>query len=108
MEFRRVLFRSAAGLNRNYLVPSFRTCAGPAACPPQHDSSFTFESAVLKTPASRFLRSGKTAFTLELKGVRDAAGNLVSGAQFTVVLATGQITVPGIGTFPPGAIPDTR
>ena len=28
--------------------------------------------------------------------------------QFTVVLATGQITVPGIGTFPPGAIPDTR
>ncbi len=98
----------AGGLNRNYLVPSFRSCAGPAACPPQHDSSFTFESAVLKTPVSRFLRSGKTAFILDLKGVRDAAGNLVSGVQLTVVLATGQITVPGIGTFPPGAIPDTR
>ena len=96
------------GGNKNYLVPSFQSCAGPSVCPPEHDSSFSFDTAVLKTPASRFLRSRKTAFTLELKGVRDAAGNLVSGAQFTVVLATGQITVPGVGTFPPGAIPDTR
>jgi hypothetical protein len=96
------------GVNRNYLVPSFQNCAGPSVCPPQHDSSFTFDSAVLKTPVSRFLRSRKTAFTLELRGVRDAAGNLVSGAQFTVVLATGQVTVPGVGTFPEGALPDTR
>ena len=100
---------SAGGLNRTYLVPSFRTCPGPQTCfPPAHDSSFTFESAVLKTPVSRFLRSRKTAFILELKGVRDAAGNLASGVQLTIVLTTGQITVPGIGTFPPGAIPDTR
>jgi len=100
---------SAGGLNRTYLVPSFRTCPGPQTCfPPAHDSTFTFESAVLKTPVSRFLRSRKTAFILEVKGVRDAAGNLASGVQFTVVVATGQITVPGIGTFPSGTIPDTR
>jgi len=100
---------SAGGLNRTYLVPSFRTCSGPQTCfPPVLDSTFTFESAVLKTPVSRFLRSRKTAFILELKGVRDAAGNLASGVQFTAVLATGQVTVPGIGTFPPGALPDVR
>jgi len=100
---------AAAGFNRNFLVPSFQSCTGPQTCfPPRHDSSFTFGSAVLKTPVSRFLRSRKTAFILELKGVRDAAGNLASGVQFTVVLATGQVTVPGIGTFPPGALPDVR
>ena len=100
---------AAAGFNRNFLVPSFQSCTGPQTCfPPRHDSSFTFGSAVLKTPVSRFLRSRKTAFILELKGVRDAAGNLASGVQLTIVLTTGQITVPGIGTFPPGAIPDTR
>src|SRR2546427_5227302 len=91
---------AAAGFNRNFLVPSFQSCTGPQTCfPPRHGSSFTFGSAVLKTPVSRFLRSRKTAFILELKGVRDAAANLPAGVRLPSCSPPGQATGPATGPF---------
>jgi hypothetical protein len=103
---------AAAGFNRTYLVPSYRACPGPATCnPPVLDSSYRFESALLKNSNTRFLVPNKIAFTLELRGVKDAAGNLVTtdpndpSDDFRIVSSPGRLTLAGQGTFPEGAIP---
>jgi hypothetical protein len=101
-------------MNRNFLVPAFRRCPGPASCfPPVRESAYTFDTAVLRTPSGRFISGGKVALLVELKGVRDATGALVSTNasdprdDFKVILAAGQVTVPGVGTLPTNALPDT-
>ena len=105
-----------------YLVPAYEACPRgatttttlnppPPCVPATLESSFTFDSAVLKSPGLRYLAVGKTAFVLVLKGVRDGAGNLVTtdpsdpADDFMVVTTPGQITLAFLNeTAPPGAL----
>jgi hypothetical protein len=99
---------AAAGGNVVFLVRAFRPCPGPAICTAAPDSSFTFDTAVLKTSRARYTKGGKVAVTVEIKGVRDAGGALVTtdandpSDDFRLVIPESQVTVPGIGTLPPG------
>ena len=105
-----------AGFNVNYLVPGFKGCEGNAAvCAIEPSSSFTFETAILKSPRGRYsIREGKPTIFIILKGVRDASGNLVTtdpandADDFVLVLPTGRTIVPSIGTIADGSIPAQR
>jgi hypothetical protein len=89
----------AAQYGRVYLVPALKQCPTAATCPREFESSFTFDSIVLRSPATRYLPAGKPALFLEVHGVRDAAGTLANGTLVVRVLS-GRVSVPGIGTFP--------
>jgi len=94
----------AGGMNRVYLVPALKQCAGPATCfPRQLESSYTFDSIVLLTPATKYAPAGKPSFVLDVRGVKNASGALVDG-NVTLHVLTGRISVPGIGTFPDDAV----
>jgi len=93
---------AAGGYNRVYLVPALTPCPTAATCARELESSFTFDSIVLRSPASKYLPTGKPALFLEMHGVRDAAGTLVNGTLMLKVLA-GRVSVPGLGTFPDGS-----
>lgn len=101
------------GMNRSYLVPSYPPCDGPAFCPAVRESSFTFDSAILLSPQSRYIKAGKVSLEIQLKGVRDASGQLVTtdasdpGDDFAVVIPVGIVVVPGLGILPPGIQGDT-
>jgi hypothetical protein len=106
--------RASADMTRNYLVPAYVPCPGPATCPATPSSSFTFSSAVLKNAKARYLTPGKVTLVVELKGVKDGSGQLVTtdpsnaADDFLLVVAPGQVTLAGIGTLPPGLSPETR
>jgi hypothetical protein len=69
-----------AGMNKTYMVPAYEPCPGGATqCSPQPPSSaYTFDQAILRTPQKPFTAPNQTAVVVELKGVRDAAGNPVT------------------------------
>jgi len=90
---------AAARYSRVYLVPALKQCPTAATCAREFESSFTFDSIVLQTPATRYPPTGKPSLVLDLHGVRDAAGTPVSGTLMLKVLA-GRVSIPGIGTFP--------
>ena len=71
---------AAAGMNRTYLVPAYAACPGGATtCAPQpRASSYTFDQAVLRTPQKPYIAPNQVALDVELKGVRDASGALVT------------------------------
>ena len=105
-----------------YLVPAYESCPRgitttttlippPPCVPAARESSFTFDSATLKTSGIRYLAVGKAAFVFAVKGVRDASGNLVTtdpndpADDFMVVSAPGQITLTFLNeTEPPGVL----
>jgi len=105
-----------------YLVPAYEACPRgqtttttlippPPCVPATRESSFTFESATLKTSGFRYLAVGKAAFVFAVKGVRDASGNLVTtdptnpADDFMVVTSPGQITLTFLNeTVPPGVV----
>ncbi len=102
-----------AGMNKNFLVQPFEPCAGPAICPDFRSlSSFTFETAVLRSPQSRYIASGKLAVQVELKGVRDASGALVTtepgnpADDFKLIVPEAEVYSPGIGVLPSGVVGD--
>lgn len=90
---------SAAGLNRVYLVPALVECPGPATCPRAFASAYTFDSIVLRTPATRYTSGSKPSFVLDLRGVRDPSGAPVNGT-LTLRVRSGRVSLPGLGTFP--------
>ena len=91
---------AAGGYNRVYLVPAITPCPTLSTCPRAFDSSFTFDSIVLRSPATQFLPTGKKpSLILVVHGVRDASHALVTDTLMLRVLA-GRVSVPGIGTFP--------
>jgi hypothetical protein len=96
----------AGGTNANHLVPAFVVCPGPDTCgAPQRESSFTFESAVLKAPRGKFTNPNKPAFVVELKGVKDASGAPVTSTDFTVRIAGGQVNISSLAlTIPAGHV----
>ena len=92
------------GLNTNYLVPAYVACPGPDTCgAPQRESSFTFDTAILRGPVGRYANPAKPSLILELRGVKDASGALVTSDAFTIVVAAGQVNVSAVAlTIPPG------
>jgi hypothetical protein len=69
-----------AGMNRTYMVPAYEPCPGTAtSCSPQpRASAYTFDQAILRTPQKPYTGPNQVAIVIELKGVRDAGGNLVT------------------------------
>ena len=95
-----VLFVAAAsvwagGFNTTYLVPAYVTCPGPDICggPPTRESAFTFDSATLRSPRSPYTDPKKPSLIVELKGVKDGSGSLVTAEGFTIQIAAGQINL---------------
>lgn len=102
-------FTSAAhaGGNVNYLVPAYEPCTPPiTTCPAVLESRFTFESVKLKSSKAQYLKDNKTAVSIELKGVRDPSGALVTtdpGNQaddFRLFIPGSQVTVQGTTSAP--------
>ena len=69
-----------AGMNRTYLVPAYKPCPeGQKSCAPQGPAStFTFELAILKSRPNPYIKPNQLSLAVELKGVRDASGALVT------------------------------
>ena len=91
-----------AGSSINYLVPAYEPCTPPAnSCPAVLESPFTFETVVLKTPTRRFLKDEATAVSIQMTGVRDESGALVTtdpaddADDFRVIVPATQTTVLG-------------
>jgi len=105
-----------AGFNVNYLVPGYKGCTGNAGtCAIEPSSAYTFDTAILKSPRGRYsIKEGKPAIFVVLKGVRDAAGQLVTtdpgnpNDDFILLLPTGRTVLPSIGTLADGSIPAQR
>lgn len=94
---------SAGGLSRVYLVPALTECLGPATCSPRtFESTFTFESIVLLSSASKYTSPTKPSLQLVLHGVRDGAGALFTG-DLSAKVVSGRVSLPGFGTFPDGS-----
>ncbi len=84
------------GGNLTHLVPASVHCPGPDACvPAQKESRFTFESVILRSGRGKYANPKKPAFIIELKGVRDASGTLVTSEAFTIRVSSGQINLGG-------------
>ena len=69
-----------AGMNRTYLVPAYKPCPnGQTSCPPQGTaSSFTFDQVLLKSRPAPYIKPNQVSVIVEVKGVRDASGALVT------------------------------
>jgi hypothetical protein len=69
-----------AGMNRTYLVPAYKPCPnGQTSCTPQGTAStFTFEQALLKSRPAPYIKPNQVSVIIEVKGVRDASGALVT------------------------------
>lgn len=91
-----------AGSNRVYLVPALKECPGPATCPREFASTYTFDTIVLRNAAAKYSPAGKPALSLDFRGVRDAAGTPVTGSLSAHVLS-GRVSIPGFGTLPDGS-----
>src|SRR5262245_30483349 len=70
---------AAAGMNVTYLVPAYTPCSGgQTSCVPVKESTFTFDQVILKSSQSPYTLPNKLSLVIILKGVRDAAGELVT------------------------------
>jgi hypothetical protein len=88
-----------AGSNRVYLVPALKQCPGPAPCPRAFASTYTFDSVLLRTPASQYSPPKKPAFIVDVRGVKDGTGKLFDGT-LTLRVQSGRVSLPGFGTLP--------
>lgn len=91
-----------AGMNRVYLVPALKECPGPATCTREFESTYTFDSIVLRNAAAKYSPPGKPALSLDLRGVRDGSGTPFTGS-LSVHVLSGRVSIPGFGTLPDGS-----
>ena len=94
---------SAGGLNRTALVPVYAKC--PAGnCPPVRASSYTFDQMYLYSPRAPYSGPNKLALMIQVKGLKDANGALVTG-QLKVSIPASRVTLlgQGIGTIADGS-----
>src|SRR5215470_6871651 len=89
----------AGGTNRVYLVPALKQCPGPATCPREFESAYTFDAIVLRNRASKYSPAGKPQLGLDFLGVRDPGGAPFTGTLKVKVLS-GRVSLPGFGTLP--------
>jgi hypothetical protein len=94
---------TAGGLNRVYLVPAIAACPGQQSCPRTFESAYTFDSIVLRTPATKYMPADKPSFVVDIRGVKDPSGALVNGA-VTLHVMSGRVSLPTLGTFPDGSV----
>ena len=99
-----------AGSNATPRVPAYAPCTPPAtSCQASLESRFTFDSVTLKSPKTPYLKDDKTAISIELKGVRDETGALVTtdpdnpDDNFELFVPGSQITLNGV-TVAPGIL----
>lgn len=99
-----------AGSNSTPMVPAYQPCTPPAtSCPAVLESRFTFDSVTLKSSKSPYLKDDKVAVSIELKGVRDETGALVTtdvdnpDDDFKLIVPASQITLNGM-TIAPGIL----
>jgi len=91
---------TAGGYNRVYLVPALEQCLDLTPCQPREfQSAYTFDTIVLRTPATRYMPAGKPSLILEVHGVRDPSGVLANG-NLTLKVLSGRVSIPAFGTFP--------
>jgi hypothetical protein len=102
-----------AGSNATPMVPAYQPCTPPlTTCPAVLESRFTFESVTLKSSKSPYLKDDKVAVSIELKGVRDETGALVttdpedSADDFKLFIPGSQVTVNGVTAAPGILAPD--
>jgi len=94
---------AAGGYNRTYLVPALAPCPGAGTCQPLAlQSSYTFDIIVLRSPPTRYLPTGKPSLFLQIRGLRDASGNPVTGT-LTLKVISGRVYVPSVGTIGDGS-----
>ena len=89
----------AGGTNRVYLVPALKQCPGPATCPREFESAYTFDAIVLRNRAAKYSPPGKPQLGLDFLGVRAPGGALFTGTLKVKVLS-GRVSLPGFGTLP--------
>jgi len=106
---------AAAGFTKTFLVPAYRPCPeNVGSCPAELESSYTFATAIMRSSNRRFLKDDSVQLIIELKGVRDAAGGLVTtdpndpNGGFVLVLPATQVTLGGTTTAPGLLAPETR
>ena len=99
-----------AASNATPMVPAYAPCTPPVtSCPATLESRFTFDGVTLKSPKTPYLKDNKTAIAIELKGVRDETGALVSTDpdnpedDFKLFIPGSQITFNGV-TVAPGIL----
>jgi len=91
----------AGGLNRSPLVPIYARCPGSGNCPAVRSSSYTFDSMYLYSSRTTYSGPGKLALMLQVKGLKDPNGSLVTG-RITVVVPQSRVTIlsdPPLGTI---------
>jgi hypothetical protein len=85
-----------AEMNVTDLVPAYAPCpGGRSSCTPVKESSFSFDRALLKSPRGSFIGPNKVSLVVELRGVRDASGALVT-------TSTGDAADDFVVVIPPG------
>jgi hypothetical protein len=94
---------AAGGYNRTYLVPALKPCPGAGTCQPLAlQSSYTFDTIVLRSPPTRYLPTGKPSLFVQIRGLRDASGTPVTGT-LTLKVLSGRVYVPSVGTIGDGS-----
>jgi hypothetical protein len=90
----------AGGLNRTPLVPVYAKCPGSGNCPAVRVSSYTFDQMYLYSPRAPYSAPNKLALMVQVKGLKDANGSLVTG-RLTVQIPASRITIlsDGLGTL---------
>jgi hypothetical protein len=91
-----------AGWARVYLVPALVECPGPATCPRELESAYTFDEIVLRSQSAKYMQPKKPTLIVELKGVRDPSGAPFDG-DLQVNVLSGRVSIPGFGTLPDGS-----
>src|SRR5262249_31991691 len=92
----------AGGTNRVYLVPALKQCPGPATCPREFESAYTFGAIVLRNSASKYPPAGKPQLAVDFSGVRTPDGAPFTGT-LKVSVVSGRVSIPGFGTLPDGS-----
>jgi hypothetical protein len=92
----------AGGLNKSILVPVYVRCPGSGNCQPARASSYTFDAMYLYSSRQTYSGPNKLALMIQVKGLKDANGSLLTG-KITVVVPSSRVTIlpsgGGFGTF---------
>ena len=95
---------ASAMLNRSVMVPVYKPCTtGAANCfPPVRASTYTFDSIYLYSSPKPYTKNGQLALMVVIKGLRDAAGNLVNATLKMPVPKSRVVLLDSLGTFQDG------
>jgi hypothetical protein len=105
---------ASAGMNRTSMVPAYAACH-VGVCTPTLESTFHFDDVTLFSSQAKYTGPGKLALMIDIKGLRDASGALVTtdpgndADDFLVVIPESRTTLLSgalVGTLSPGIAGD--